>query len=446
MQLSVMTHSGRLRTLDEQHDEEMKQTREQHLAALADKDEEIRRLKVELGVAPLEGCEDALIPALAHLGPVEVPPRQPPAGEQPPPVATTEDWFSALFGFEELVGNQANYQTTQRWLYVGGAPGSKFIESFVNCRKFQIGNFSCPSVGDLRRACKDAPLPGSLTFKNIVGDVSKEQAKVGNRLATFQVACQFNCLQHDGMERTPEDGVTAYIRERSQGPACSIGCGPAAAFRNYFVRVGTPPNHQDGQTEALMIDNLAETSKLLGNSGELFNVANGCVFADGNQLAALNKKLLHFERQGRTDDVLASIRVGVQSDTQVTSTNFGRVPLTDDQQLVQQVLCASCSASGNPSMAPEGWKDFGTLVLKAAYEATLLAAVHNARLHSCQAGSRKVFLCALGVGEYGNSYEVIADAARSALQKFEDFDLEVRWVTRTGEPDPHLRKLEEDFR
>ena len=59
-----------------------------------------------------------------------------------------------------------------------------------------------------------------------------------NRWATFQVASQFNCLEFVGPSVVPEDGITGYVMDRTQGPACSIACGPATAYRNYFVDMG----------------------------------------------------------------------------------------------------------------------------------------------------------------------------------------------------------------
>ena len=40
--------------------------------------------------------------------------------------------------------------------------------------------------------------------------------------ALFQVASQFNALEMTGFEVTPEHGVTRYMHDRTQGPACAI--------------------------------------------------------------------------------------------------------------------------------------------------------------------------------------------------------------------------------
>lgn len=38
--------------------------------------------------------------------------------------------------------------------------------------------------------------------------------------AWFQVASQFNALEMPSPSVTPEQGVTAYVHDRTQGPAC----------------------------------------------------------------------------------------------------------------------------------------------------------------------------------------------------------------------------------
>ena len=59
-----------------------------------------------------------------------------------------------------------------------------------------------------------------------------------NAGALFQVASQLNLLEMTGPEVTPEDGVTIYQDDRTQGPACAIAAGAATIYRNYFAPVG----------------------------------------------------------------------------------------------------------------------------------------------------------------------------------------------------------------
>ena len=55
--------------------------------------------------------------------------------------------------------------------------------------------------------------------------------------ALFQVASQFNLLEMTGPSATPEDGVTRYSADHTQGPACAIAAGAATIYRNYFAPV-----------------------------------------------------------------------------------------------------------------------------------------------------------------------------------------------------------------
>jgi hypothetical protein len=61
------------------------------------------------------------------------------------------------------------------------------------------------------------------------------------------------------------------------------------------------------------------------------------------------------------------------------------------------------------------------LVLEAAYEATLCAAVLNAR----QAGNNRVYLTLLGGGAFGNQPAWIADGLQRALQHHRDQRIDV---------------------
>lgn len=88
------------------------------------------------------------------------------------------------------------------------------------------------------------------------------------------MASGFNCLEFVDACGRPEDGVSGYEHDRTQGPACSIACGPATVYRNYFVPVtlGSPKpaggdldgtcavaqQTQEGQTVQCMLNGLDE--------------------------------------------------------------------------------------------------------------------------------------------------------------------------------------------
>jgi hypothetical protein len=77
--------------------------------------------------------------------------------------------------------------------------------------------------------------------------------------ALFQVASQFNLLEMVSPEVTPEQGVTRYQHDKTQGPACAIAAGAATIYRDYFVPVGDAV----GQTSERQLDALADLGAAL---------------------------------------------------------------------------------------------------------------------------------------------------------------------------------------
>ena len=88
------------------------------------------------------------------------------------------------------------------------------------------------------------------------------------------------------------------------------------------------------------------------------------------------------------------------------------------------------------SVAPPHWQGFAQLVLDAAYEATVLAAVLNSR----QGGSNTVLLTMLGGGAFGNATEWIYTAIERALEKARGHGLDVRLVSY-GPPSAQMGAL-----
>ena len=81
------------------------------------------------------------------------------------------------------------------------------------------------------------------------------------------------------------------------------------------------------------------------------------------------------------------------------------------------------------------WAPLATLVLEAAYEATLWAAVVNAQ----RGTSCKVLLTSLGGGAFGNDKHWIHDAMARAIEAVEGHGLEIVLVS-FDEPSPELTR------
>jgi hypothetical protein len=147
------------------------------------------------------------------------------------------DWFYSLFGFVET-----DYDTAKSTLYVGqNKNGQKILLSRTSDRSFALGNFWTPSMSELRKMATESEdvsklkqTESVLTLDFVYGDVSELHADEQFRHATFQAASQFNCLEFVHPDIKPEHGISIYQYDKTQGPACSIACGAATAYRNYF--------------------------------------------------------------------------------------------------------------------------------------------------------------------------------------------------------------------
>ena len=114
----------------------------------------------------------------------------------------TKDWFSDLFGFNEL-----SFHETQEMFEINGTT----LKSLANGAEYTFGIFSTPSLGELRTQSSQVSVLGAITLSLIIGDVSSIHADPLNRFATFQAASQFNCLEFVSPDSTPE--VPALIMD-----------------------------------------------------------------------------------------------------------------------------------------------------------------------------------------------------------------------------------------
>lgn len=330
-----------------------------------------------------------------------------------------DDWFSRLTGF-----NEGPYSTTRELLEVNGST----LRSKVNDRSFCIGQFEMPSLADLRlRVAQGTGASGPNRVSIVTGDVRKMHQVPEYAGALFQVASQFNALEMVGPNVTPEDGVTRYEHDRTQGPACAIAAGAATIYRNYFAPVGD----QIGQSAANQIDGLAdlgaELSRALGRPvSDLWSMQNGYALATRAGLDMITSHLREIGDAG-SSKLAGRLRVGLHQDVEVTDGS------TSPGQLVNQIFCSALPVAYGRWPQPL-WQEFAQLILNAAYEATLLAGVLNSR----QGGSNIVLLTLLGGGAFGNAPEWIHTAIQRAISKTQGHGLDVR-VVSYGQPSPQLQ-------
>lgn len=334
------------------------------------------------------------------------------------------NWFATLTGFKEGDHNHAVGK-----LVVDGDR----LHSTVNGRSYAIGRLEWPTLEELRdRAQAVVPaLAGKVSVSLVPGDVGDLHRDPRNAMALFQVASQFNLLEMTGPNITPEDGVTRYAGDPTQGPRCAIAAGAATVYRNYFV----PVDGEIGQTRERQIDCLADVGRALGNDGgRLWQMRNGYALCSPLGLRKIAEALARLTAPGRTA-LRDRLRIGVQWNVEVTD----RAPIPAHH--VSQAFCSALPVNYCENVADiDEWQPFAELVLEGSYEATLWTAALNA----VQSGSRTVYLTRVGGGAFHNPWEWIDRAMRRALDRVAGLDLDVR-INCYGGPDALLVRLAADL-
>jgi len=220
-------------------------------------------------------------------------------------------WFSDAFGFEERdAGSFSGVRNKFQLVVSPGDANNITLVSKANGKKFAVGLFQTPSVQELDQLYKGIEHlsnKSGLTFQNIIGDVRSLLLNPDNAGAVFQAASQFNCLEMVGPSVTPENGVTEYFLDRTQGPICAITCPAATIVRNYFAgdKWGT------GQAAGNQLDMMKDVAELLNNSKNgYWEMRNGYL------LPVHNDSLRDLQTRLKSDNNLRrkltqSLRVGV---------------------------------------------------------------------------------------------------------------------------------------
>lgn len=328
------------------------------------------------------------------------------------------DWFHALTGFREV----SWAQTQRRLSAIGGV-----LQSDGQSTGHHVGRFEMISLATLRERAARVSSPGRPDSVDIVvGDVQAFHHETAGHGALFQVASQFNCLEMVSPQVTPEEGVTRYAGDATQGPACAMAAGAATIYRNYLV----PCGDGQGQTRDRQLDGSAALRAAMASDlgcqpDDLWQMQNGYALFGADGLAQVDDLLVRCSDAQR-DRYRELLQVGVQWQASVT------LPGTPATQRVSQVFCSALPVAYNRERLAR-WAGVATLVLEAAYEATLLAG----RLNHAQTGNPRVYLTLLGGGAFGNRREWIFSALERALQVAGAQGLAVSLVSY-GPPDADL--------
>ena len=287
------------------------------------------------------------------------------------------------------------------------------MKSLANAKEMIWGSLEIPSLAELRARVADIKNPGGrIHVREIVSNVQTLHTDAANAHALFQVASQFNLLEMASPNRTPEDGIGIYENDHTQGPACAIACGAGTIYRNCFV----PVNGENGQSRANQIDCLAAIGDALDNSNQrLWKMQNGYALASRAGLEEISKRL-RASSVNELDELRKRLRIGVQWNTQVT--------LHECTHTVTQAYCSALPVA-NSHLPSQLWQEFAIMILEAAYEATLCAAILNLQ----NTGNNRVFLTLLGGGAFGNATEWILQAMERALRLYANWNLNVAIVS-----------------
>jgi hypothetical protein len=335
------------------------------------------------------------------------------------------DWFEILTGFRET-----DYDDTRAKLKVEGTR----LRSLVNDKDYGIGDLELVPLQSLRERVKSAGvLPGRLKVSGVTGDVRHMHRSPENTGALFQVASQFNLLEMVSPTVTPEQGVARYQNDHTQGPACAIAAGAATIYRNYFAPVGG----SNGQTTERQFDGLADLGGTLAAAlnqpiNNLWEMKNGYALCTRAGLDSIADHLGSLQPE-QLDILRGKLCVGIHRDVEVTDTEGERRPL------VSQAFCSALPVA-YIRVPPSHWEAFASLVLEAAYEATMSAALLNAK----RGASNVVLLTQLGGGAFGNHDDWIHAAMRRSLEKMRELDLDVKLVSY-GAPSRAIAQIARDF-
>ena len=333
------------------------------------------------------------------------------------PDMTTHDWFENLVGFSERDG----YDAVQSRLTVEGDE----LVSTVNGKRYGIGELPLPTLAELRaRVNPDRGQRSSARV--VVADVQKLHSEPEFEGALFQVASQFNLLEMVSESFTPEHGVTDYIYDGTQGPACAMAAAAGTIYRNYLVPVGD----RVGQTQDCQLDALAGVGAALADLtgmpvSELWNMQNGYALCTAKGLTAI-AHLLETAGEDVIDGVRSALAIGLHRDVEVTDGSGRRV---------SQAYCSALPVAYS-SHSRGSWEPFARLVLQASYEAVMLAAVAQVS----NGGSNTVLLTRIGGGVFENGDDWIDSAIVRAMDLVKDAGLDIVFVAR-GAASPGVRAI-----
>ncbi|KAH0787013.1 hypothetical protein GPJ56_009011 [Histomonas meleagridis] len=312
----------------------------------------------------------------------------------------SNEWFTRLFGFEEVPNQVASHFSLSK-----DRNGDIMITSKDNGKSYSVGNFQ---IRDLK-SFKDLQEIGGGTLNLLVGNGSQTvdadiitcETNPENNGATFQMASNFNCLDHMPYKKPPMGYLSYYVTSHEQGGPGTVACGPALVYRQYLLP------HPSGR-----IGQMDEDVQLLSRTPA--EVIDGYVH--------YLPPLFNWSNPD-------NYQVGVHQNIDVTlgrSGNRGNQFRIVENQRIHQVFCSTLcfgyveKSNANLKIAEN--------ILSNEYKLTVLSAWENSLKYPGKKGSKKLFLCLIGGGAFGNPIDLICRSISSAVELIIKSGLEVYLV------------------
>jgi hypothetical protein len=301
-------------------------------------------------------------------------------------------WFEDLFGFPETpAAVYANFRVTDLLDHVD-------LTSMVNSRTFNAGHFSVRTLDSFVLP----PPPRTPGIFNIIRgkgatgsnhelcNVLETQSLPEFDGSTFQAASTFACLEFVDPWQTALKGITGYADEKTQGPALALAAAPAAVYRNYFVK------HASGA-----VGQIEEEVQLLAKTPLKPYVVHGYPLLSATALES-------FRNHDWSDR--SQYLIGLHENCEVTTTiKDGRIVNSPKGRITHQVYVAALNFNGDV-FSNEISRQIGLELLKAQYEATILAAWEMSTKYPMRQGAKRLILTALGGGVFANPMDHVCEA------------------------------------
>jgi hypothetical protein len=357
-------------------------------------------------------------------------------------------WFKNVFGFDEDV---ANFATTQKASFNVKRSASDHILMTVKTKEIDIGVFRYVSVQELLGAASantnamsvfGFDLTTNLKYYTMASTSRAIHINPSYHDSIFQVASQFNALEMENPAQTPQDGITIYHADRTQGPACAMMCPFGTLYRNYFCMPSASTNEQpadksvNGNPQTGIdaavdgsVNNQINTLTELMKVDSCFNnltFQNGYIFVnDKPQLDDINKYL---SNPVNFWNAMMAIKYVIQEDTPVVNAAGDDGKIMDHK--VSQIYCSAYPVAYDHTSgtSPEDFYLLSSMILHAVYYSTLAYAVSRITPDEPR---KKVFLTRVGGGVFHNEAYIIDTAIYNAVSHFIAYPIDVYIVGYT---------------